>query len=33
VLDGVRPDFVPDDPWIRHWEGWVLGQTAMPAPS
>ena len=30
VLDGVRPDFVPDDPWIRRWEGWVLGQTALP---
>ena len=30
VLDGVRPDFVPDDPWIRNWEGWVLGQTALP---
>lgn len=36
VLDGARPDFVPDDPWVRRWEGWVLGQTAMPvypAPS
>ena len=32
VLDGVRPDFVPDDPWIRRWEGWVLGQTALPRP-
>ncbi|MBD0274833.1 MAG: hypothetical protein ICV73_23265 [Acetobacteraceae bacterium] len=30
VLDGARPDFVPDDPWVRRWEGWVLGQTAMP---
>ncbi|HEV7265116.1 MAG TPA: hypothetical protein VGN83_09380 [Falsiroseomonas sp.] len=30
VLDGVRPDHVPDDPWIRRWEGWVLGQTDMP---
>ena len=30
VLDGVRPDFIPDDPWIRRWEGWVLGQTALP---
>lgn len=30
VLDGVRPDFVPDDPWVRSWEGWVLGQTALP---
>jgi hypothetical protein len=30
VLDGRRPDFVPDDPWIRRWEGWVLGQIALP---
>lgn len=30
VLDGARPDHVPDDPWILRWEGWVLGQTAMP---
>lgn len=30
VLDRVRPDFIPDDPWIRRWEGWVLGQTALP---
>ena len=30
VLDGLRSDFVPDDPWIRCWEGWVLGQTSMP---
>ncbi|MCO6418297.1 hypothetical protein JYK14_19315 [Siccirubricoccus sp. KC 17139] len=30
VLDGTRPDFVPEDPWIRRWEGWVLGQTALP---
>jgi hypothetical protein len=28
VLDGVRVDHVPDDPWIRRWEGWVLGQAA-----
>jgi len=32
VLNGQRPDFVPDDPWIRRWEGWVLGQTALPRP-
>lgn len=32
VLDGRRPDFVPDDPWVRRWEGWVLGQTALPRP-
>lgn len=30
VLDGVRPDHVPDDPWIARWEGWVLGQSDMP---
>ncbi len=30
VLAGNRPDTAPDDPWIRRWEGWVLGQTAMP---
>ncbi|UPG71919.1 hypothetical protein MVG78_15450 [Roseomonas gilardii subsp. gilardii] len=30
VLDGHRPDFVPDDPWLRRWEGWVLGQTSLP---
>nr|WP_245214601.1 hypothetical protein [Pararoseomonas indoligenes] len=32
VLDGARPDFIPDDPWVRRWEGWVLGQTALPPP-
>lgn len=30
VLAGNRPDDAPDDPWIRRWEGWVLGQTALP---
>ena len=30
VLDGAQPDAVPDDPWIRRWEGWVLGQTHLP---
>ncbi len=30
VLAGRRPAFVPDDPWVRRWEGWVLGQTALP---
>jgi hypothetical protein len=30
VLAGNRPDSAPDDAWIRQWEGWVLGQTAMP---
>lgn len=31
VLAGQRPDTVPDDPWLWRWEGWVLGQTALPA--
>jgi hypothetical protein len=31
VLDGLRPDFVPEDEAVRRWEGWVLGQTALPA--
>ncbi len=30
VLAGRRPDTAPDDPWILRWEGWVLGQTALP---
>ncbi len=30
VLAGHRPDGTPDDPWLRRWEGWVLGQTALP---
>ena len=30
VLAGHRTDAAPDDPWIRRWEGWVLGQTALP---
>jgi len=30
VVAGNRPAFVPDDPWVRRWEGWVLGQTAPP---
>ena len=25
VLYGRRADRVPQDPWIRRWEGWVLG--------
>ena len=33
VLDGLREDHIPDDPWIRRWEGWVLGQTDMPRES
>jgi hypothetical protein len=30
VLRGNRPDGIPADPWLRRWEGWVLGQTSMP---
>ncbi len=30
VLMGHRPDTTPDDPWLTSWEGWVLGQTALP---
>jgi hypothetical protein len=30
VLIGNRRDTAPPDPWIRQWEGWVLGQTALP---
>lgn len=30
VLDGARPDFVPQDEAVRRWEGWVLGQSALP---
>ena len=30
VLDGRRPDTAPTDPWVQRWEGWVLGQTALP---
>ena len=30
VLAGNRPDMAPDDPWVQRWEGWVLGQTALP---
>ena len=30
VLAGNRPDTAPADTWIRRWEGWVLGQTALP---
>jgi hypothetical protein len=32
VLRGCRPDTAPDDRWIQTWEGWVLGQTALPRP-
>ena len=30
VTEGRRTDEAPDDPWIQRWEGWVLGQTALP---
>ena len=30
VLDGRRPDTAPGDGWVQRWEGWVLGQTALP---
>ena len=30
VATGRRADFIPSDPWITRWEGWVLGQSAMP---
>jgi hypothetical protein len=33
VLAGNRPDTAPDDKWIQRWEGWVLGQTALPRRS
>jgi hypothetical protein len=32
VLAGNRPDRAPDEAWIGRWEGWVLGQTALPRP-
>jgi hypothetical protein len=28
VCSGRRTDAAPEDPWIRTWEGWVLGQAA-----
>jgi hypothetical protein len=31
VLTGAKPDFIPGDPWLASWEGWVLGQTDLPA--
>ena len=31
VVRGYRPDTAPGDPCILRWEGWVLGQTALPA--
>jgi hypothetical protein len=30
VIEGAQPDFIPADPWITRWEGWVLGQTDLP---
>ncbi len=32
VVDGHAADSVPDDPDLKTWEGWVLGQTALPRP-
>lgn len=29
VLRGIQPDFIPSEPQIRTWEGWVLGQTFL----
>jgi hypothetical protein len=26
VVSGRRADTVPEDAWVRRWEGWVLGQ-------
>jgi hypothetical protein len=31
VLTRARPDTAPPDIWVQTWEGWVLGQTALPA--
>ncbi len=28
VIDCARPDHIPEDSWVRRWEGWVLGQSA-----
>ena len=30
VIEGARADTIPDDPWVRRWEGWVLGQAELP---
>ncbi len=30
VVQERRTDTAPGDPWIQQWEGWVLGQTALP---
>ncbi len=30
VVSGARTDWVPDDPWVTTWEGWVLGQNVLP---
>jgi hypothetical protein len=31
VLSGARPEGVPDDAWVRRWEGWILGLDASAA--
>ncbi|MDE2333483.1 MAG: hypothetical protein KGK10_02985 [Rhodospirillales bacterium] len=33
VVDGQRPDHIPDDLAIRRWEGWVLGQEPGREPA
>ncbi len=30
IVSRRLPAFVPADPWVRRWEGWVLGQSALP---
>ena len=30
IVSGAREDEIPPDPWIRAWEGWVLGQASRP---
>jgi hypothetical protein len=31
VLAGNYPNTAANDPWIHRWEGWILGQAALPA--
>jgi hypothetical protein len=33
VVTGHRIDHIPEDPWIRSWEGWVLGQAPLSLSS
>ncbi len=30
VVSGARADWVPEDPWVTTWEGWLLGQNVTP---